>query len=166
MKLLTLIKNYVFKAIQHTIAIVLILSKRKIKAFTFIEMMFSLFIFSLTMSLIPPLFQAIQKLNVQINDTSLINYEFFAQDITRELNGVPINEINVEKKRMKIDKRDKQIYYIFNNHKLYKNINQRGNVTLIGNISSCKFTKINNQYIKVELTLVENREKYYKVLIL
>ncbi|MGN5881854.1 competence type IV pilus minor pilin ComGF [Staphylococcus simulans] len=166
MKLLTLIKNYVFKALQHTIAIVLILSRRKIKAFTFIEMMFSLFIFSLTMSLVPPLFQAIQKLNVQINDTSLINYEFFAQDITRELNGVPINEIYIEKRRMKIDKRDKQIYYIFNNHKLYKNINQHGNVTLIGNISSCKFTKINNQYIKVELTLVENREKYYKVLIL
>ncbi|MGV3127771.1 competence type IV pilus minor pilin ComGF [Staphylococcus simulans] len=142
------------------------MSRRKIKAFTFIEMMFSLFIFSLTMSLVPPLFQAIQKLNVQINDTSLINYEFFAQDITRELNGVPINEIYIEKRRMKIDKRDKQIYYIFNNHKLYKNINQHGNVTLIGNISSCKFTKINNQYIKVELTLVENREKYYKVLIL
>ncbi|WP_398577384.1 competence type IV pilus minor pilin ComGF [Staphylococcus sp. IVB6181] len=118
------------------------------------------------MSLVPPLFQAIQKLNVQINDTSLINYEFFAQDITRELNGVPINEIYIEKRRMKIDKRDKQIYYIFNSHKLYKNINQHGNVTLIGNISSCKFTKINNQYIKVELTLVENREKYYKVLIL
>lgn len=101
-----------------------------------------------------------------MDDASLIHYEFFAQDISREINHIPINKINVSTKRITIEEGDKRVSYIFSNHKIYKNINSRGNITLIQNISDFKVTKVDNKYLKVEMTLIEKDEKYYKVLYL
>ncbi|MHD0397614.1 competence type IV pilus minor pilin ComGF [Staphylococcus simulans] len=118
------------------------------------------------MSLIPPLFQSVKMLNKHMDDASLIHYEFFAQDISREINHIPINKIKLSSKRITIEEENKQTAYIFYNHKIYKNINARGNITLIQNVSEFKVTKISNKYLKVEIALIENEEKYYKVLYL
>ncbi|UXR34069.1 hypothetical protein MUA31_06650 [Staphylococcus simulans] len=101
-----------------------------------------------------------------MDDASLIHYEFFAQDISREIKHIPIDKINVSNRRITLQEDSKQTAYIFSNRKIYKNINSRGNITLIQDISDFKVTKIDDKYLKVEMTLIENEEKYYKVLYL
>ncbi|MDY5059596.1 competence type IV pilus minor pilin ComGF [Staphylococcus simulans] len=161
-----LINQFVLKVMKLKVNTVLKSNIKRLKAFTFIEMIFALCIFSITMSLIPPLFKSVKTLNKHMDDASLIHYEFFAQDISREINHIPINKINVSTKRITIEEGDKRVSYIFSNHKIYKNINSRGNITLIQNISDFKVTKVDNKYLKVEMTLIEKDEKYYKVLYL
>lgn len=129
-------------------------------------MIFALCIFSITMSLIPSLFKSVNTLNKHMDDASLVHYEFFAQDISRETNTIPIRKINVSNKRITIGEANKQTTYIYSNHKIYKTINSRGNITLIQNISDFRAAKIENKYLKVELTLIEKGERYYKVLYL
>lgn len=157
---------FVLKAMKLIVTTVLKLNQKRIKGFTFIEMIFALCIFSITMSLIPPLFKSVKTLNKHMDDTSLIHYEFFAQDISREIKHIPIDKINVSNRRITLQEDSKQTAYIFSNRKIYKNINSRGNITLIQDISDFKVTKIDDKYLKVEMTLIENEEKYYKVLYL
>ncbi|RZH99427.1 type II secretion system protein, partial [Staphylococcus condimenti] len=83
----------------------------RFNAFTLIEMLFSFSIFCIVLSLIPPLFQTVTVLNKQVNDTSLINFEFFAQDITRELNDIPIKNITVENNHLVVKHEDELTNY-------------------------------------------------------
>lgn len=57
-----------------------------------------------------------------MDDASLVHYEFFAQDISRETNTIPIRKINVSNKRIMIGEANKQTTYIYSNHKIYKTI--------------------------------------------
>lgn len=136
----------------------------RFNAFTLIEMLFSFSIFCIVLSLIPPLFQTVTVLNKQVNDTSLINFEFFAQDITRELNEIPIKNITVENNHLVVKHEDELTNYTFTKEKIYKTIDGKGNITLLQNLKDFKITKINNKYIMVDIILIEDNQEYYKTL--
>gem|GEM_PF-926487 len=133
----------------------------RFNAFTLIEMLFSFSIFCIVLSLIPPLFQTVTVLNKQVNDTSLINFEFFAQDITRELNDIPIKNITVENNHLVVKHEDELTNYTFTKEKIYKTIDGKGNITLLQNL---KDFKIDNKYIMVDIILIEDNQEYYKTL--
>nr|WP_198649411.1 competence type IV pilus minor pilin ComGF [Staphylococcus capitis] len=57
-------------------------------------------------------------------------------------------------------KKDKEIRYIYNNKKIYKNINQRGNITLLNNVVSFKIIKTNNNILKIKIK--QGDTNYYK----
>lgn len=136
----------------------------RFNAFTLIEMLFSFSIFCIVLSLIPPLFQTVTVLHKQVNDTSLINFEFFAQDITRELNEIPIKNITVENNHLVVKHEDELTNYTFTKEKIYKTIDGKGNITLLQNLKDFKITKINNKYIMVDIILIEDNQEYYKTL--
>ena len=136
----------------------------RFNAFTLIEMLFSFSIFCIVLSLIPPLFQTVTVLNKQVNDTSLINFEFFAQDITRELNDIPIKNITVENNHLVVKHEDELTNYTFTKEKIYKTIDGKGNITLLQNLKDFKIAKINNKYIMVDIILIEDNKEYYKKL--
>ncbi|MEL0538886.1 competence type IV pilus minor pilin ComGF [Staphylococcus debuckii] len=159
-----IIKKYVLliqKLIKNNVS-----KNNKFLAFTLIETLFAFSIFCLALSLIPPLFQSVNALNNQINDTALINFEFFSQDITRELNEISIKNIEIDNNHLIAKKKGRLINYTFTKEKIYKTVDGKGNITLLQNIKDFKLTKINNKYIKVDLTLFENNRQYKKILII
>lgn len=157
---------YVLKIIKTVQVCVMNKKQKKISAFTFIEVLLAFFVFSLTISLVPPLISTINLLNNQMNSNLIIDFEFFAQDITRELNSVPIDKIEVKEHQIKAKYQDKDVNYVIRGKKIYKNINSKGNVTLLQNIEEIHVYKKRNLWIEMEVILRENNQKYKKTLYL
>lgn len=158
MKKFVLLKKELKKVIAY--------KNNNFKAFTLIEMLFSFSIFCLLLSLIPPLFQTVNLLSKQVNNASPINFEFFAQDITREFNGIPLKNITVQSNHLIVENENEITNYTFTKEKIYKTVNGKGNITLLQNIKYFKIKKINNKYITVDIVLIEDNQEYHKTLII
>lgn len=157
-------KKFVFSIIKQKCFIAY--KNSRLRAFTLLEALFSFCLFCLVLSLIPPLFQTVNLLSKQVNDTSLINFEFFAQDITRELNETPLKNIKIQNNHIMVENGKSVTDYTFTREKIYKTINGKGNITLLQNIESYKIKRINNKYIRMDIILIEENQKYYKMLII
>lgn len=166
MKFISSKRMYVSKILKITQVFVMKGKHTTLKAFTFIEMLLAFFVFSLTITLIPPLIASINQLNNQMNSNILVDYEFFAHDISRELNSVPIDKIDVQDHQIKAKQQNKEVTYVIRGGKIYKNINSKGNVTLLQNIEEIHVSKKEHLWIKMEVILRENNQRYKKTLFL
>lgn len=71
-----------------------------------------------------------------------------------------IRQVKIMIQQSKLEKKDEEIRYIYNNKKIYKNINQRGNITLLNNVVFFKIIKTNNNILKIKIK--QGDTNYYK----
>ncbi|OHO70309.1 hypothetical protein HMPREF2580_06035 [Staphylococcus sp. HMSC036D05] len=77
------------------------------------------------------------------------------------------NHISIEdSSKLIIRGKEEEIRYIFNHNKIYKNINHKGNITLLNNVVSSKIIKTNNKTIKIELKIGDTNNTKDKTIIL
>ncbi|WP_241957755.1 competence type IV pilus minor pilin ComGF, partial [Staphylococcus equorum] len=113
---------------------------KKIKAFTYIEVLFALMITVLLLTIIPSLFKSTTALSVLANDHLNIESEFFARDLTQDLMNNK-GDIMIDKSKgtqLSIKDKNKLISYSFKNNKIVKSINGKGNITLLNNVKAIK----------------------------
>ncbi|WP_037541477.1 competence type IV pilus minor pilin ComGF [Staphylococcus caprae] len=155
-KFVVKIKNLRSKLVSHY----------KTPAFTFIELLFTLSLVLLSFSLLPTLIHLTSHYLNLAQDNDDIEFEFFSRDILKEAQQYN-NHISIEdSSKLIIRGKEEEIRYIFNHNKIYKNINHKGNITLLNNVVSSKIIKTNNKTIKIELKIGDTNNKKDKTIIL
>ncbi|MDI9230237.1 competence type IV pilus minor pilin ComGF [Staphylococcus caprae] len=142
------------------------MSHYKIPAFTFIELLFTLSLVLFSFSLLPTLIHLTSHYLNLAQDNDDIEFEFFSRDILKEAQQYN-NHISIEdSSKLIIRGQEEKIIYIFNHNKIYKNINHKGNITLLNNVVSSKIIKTNNKTIKIELKIEDTNNTKDKTIIL
>ncbi|PNZ76263.1 competence protein ComYC [Staphylococcus capitis subsp. capitis] len=106
----------------------------KIKAFTFVEILFALSVTLLCLSLTPNIINLTSYYLHLAKNNDDLDFEFFCRDILKDIQTSKYSPSKDNDSTIKIRKKDEEIRYIYNNKKIYKNINQRGNITLLNNV--------------------------------
>lgn len=139
---------------------------KKLKAFTYVEVLFALFITILIFTILPSLFKTTHFIEARLSNQTNLDLEFFAVDLTRDLlaKNPQIIVNDVRKSKIVIKNKDKDIIYELKNNKIIKSINGKGNITLLNNVKSVEFKVVNYKALKVNLNIIEKGNSYEKQL--
>lgn len=137
-----------------------------IKAFTYIEALFALFVTTLILALLPTILKLTSfYLNTAQNNED-IQFEFFRRDLLKEKMTTKNNYEIENAYTIKLKKNKDVIRYIYKNRKIYKNINQRGNITLLNHVLSTRILKTNDNIVKLLITTGDANDKHKETLFL
>ncbi|WP_186306148.1 competence type IV pilus minor pilin ComGF [Staphylococcus epidermidis] len=137
-----------------------------IKAFTYIEALFALFVTTLILALLPIILKLTSfYLNTAQNNED-IQFEFFRRDLLKEKMTTKNNYEIENAYTIKLKKNKDVIRYIYKNRKIYKNINQRGNITLLNHVLSTRILKTNDNIVKLLITTGDANDKHKEILFL
>lgn len=137
-----------------------------IKAFTYIEALFALFVTTLILALLPTILKLTSfYLNTAQNNED-IQFEFFRRDLLKEKMTTKNNYEIENAYTIKLKKNKDVIRYIYKNRKIYKNINQRGNITLLNHVLSTRILKTNDNIVKLLITTGYANDKHKEILFL
>ncbi|MFH4876477.1 competence type IV pilus minor pilin ComGF [Staphylococcus cohnii] len=127
----------------------------KYLSFTYIEVLFALFITLLIFTMLPLLYKSITPIKHQSNFESSIDIEFFSRDLTETLLQRNSKALEIDKngRILKFDTRENTIRYEFKNNKIIKTINNTGNITLLNNVTNAQFILLKNKHIKLKLKM-------------
>ncbi|RQM86562.1 competence protein [Staphylococcus xylosus] len=139
---------------------------KKLKAFTYVEVLFAIFITILIFTILPSLFKTTHFIEARLSNQTNLDLEFFAVDLTRDLlaKNPQIIVNDVRKSKIVIKNKDKDIIYELKNNKIIKSINGKGNITLLNNVKSVEFKVVNYKTLKVNLNIIEKGNSYEKQL--
>ncbi|WP_336831900.1 competence type IV pilus minor pilin ComGF [Staphylococcus pseudoxylosus] len=139
---------------------------KKLKAFTYVEVLFALFITILIFTILPSLFKTTHFIEARLSNQTNLDLEFFAVYLTRDLltKNFQIIVSDVRKSKIVIKNKDKDIIYELKNNKIIKSINGKGNITLLNNVKSVEFKVVNYKTLKVNLNIIEKGHSYEKQL--
>lgn len=134
-----------------------------IKAFTYIEALFALFVTTLILALLPTILKLTSfYLNTAQNNED-IQFEFFRRDLLKEKMTTKNNYEIENAYTIKLKKNKDVIRYIYKNRKIYKNINQRGNITLLNHVLSTRILKTNDNIVKLLITTGDANDKHKEI---
>ena len=135
-----------------------------IKAFTYIEALFALFVTTLILAFLPTILKLTSfYLNTAQNNED-IQFEFFRRDLLKEKMTTKNNYEIENAYTIKLKKNKDVIRYIYKNRKIYKNINQRGNITLLNHVLSTRILKTNDNIVKLLITTGDANDKHKEIL--
>ncbi|MEB6035901.1 competence type IV pilus minor pilin ComGF [Staphylococcus pseudoxylosus] len=137
---------------------------KKLKAFTYVEVLFALFITILIFTILPSLFKTTHFIEARLSNQTNLDLEFFAVDLTRDLLAKNFQIIVSDVRKSKIVIKNKDIIYELKNNKIIKSINGKGNITLLNNVKSVEFKVVNYKTLKVNLNIIEKGHSYEKQL--
>lgn len=137
---------------------------KKLKAFTYVEVLFALFITILIFTILPSLFKTTHFIEARLSNQTNLDLEFFAVDLTRDLLAKNPQIIVNDVRKSKIVIKNKDIIYELKNNKIIKSINGKGNITLLNNVKSVEFKVVNYKTLKVNLNIIEKGHSYEKQL--
>lgn len=137
---------------------------KKLKAFTYVEVLFALFITILIFTILPSLFKTTHFIEARLSNQTNLDLEFFAVDLTRDLLAKNFQIIVSYVRKSKIVIKNKDIIYELKNNKIIKSINGKGNITLLNNVKSVEFKVVNYKTLKVNLNIIEKGHSYEKQL--
>lgn len=139
---------------------------KRFKVFTYIEVLFALFITILIFTILPVLFKTTHFIETRLATQSNLDLEFFAVNLTRDLleKNSRIIENDIRKNKIVIKNKDRDIVYEYKNNKIIKSVNGNGNITILNNVKSVEFKIINYETLKVNLNIIEKRNFYERQL--
>lgn len=143
-----------------------IVLKNKLPSFTFIEMIFSLLITIVLLSTVPLTIKIISQYKQIALENSSIEFELFHSDLLKEQKEDALKPIIKDKHTLHLINKEKNAEYIFKNNKIYKQINGKGNITLLNQVSMVKMIKSNDNIIKIILKVGNPNYNQYKTLFL
>lgn len=143
-----------------------IVLKNKLPSFTFIEMIFSLLITIVLLSTVPLTIKIISQYKQIALENSSIEFELFHSDLLKEQKEDALKPIIKDKHTLHLINKEKNAEYIFKNNKIYKQINGKGNITLLNQASMVKMIKSNDNIIKIILKVGNPNYNQYKTLFL
>lgn len=132
-------------------------TKYNIKAFTYIELLFSLMITLIILSAIPSLIKTTTLLKPQNLYHINTEIEFFARDLTNDLIAIRSGTTHTKAngKYLLFSNGEKEISYELKNDKVIKTIQGRGNITMLNNVKAINFKILKFNTIKIMLKIFE-----------
>lgn len=114
-------------------------------------MIFSLLITIVLLSTVPLTIKIISQYKQIALENSSIEFELFHSDLLKEQKKDALKPIIKDKHTLHLINKEKNAEYIFKNNKIYKQINGKGNITLLNQVSMVKMIKSNDNIIKIIL---------------
>ena len=129
----------------------------KLKSFTLIEMLVSLFLTTMMLTFFPQL--------IKYNSYQT-EYAFFQTNITQIISKKHHALIIKDKHTIIIDNESSKDYIEFKNNKLFYKINGNGNIVLLNNVINAEFQILPSNIIKLKLKIGDKNDYYEKNLFL
>lgn len=139
----------------------------KIKSFSFIEMLFTMLIFSVSAYLLPLLIHHTVLFYTHNTSTQNIELELFARDITQTI--VTSNHkltINHPQKFSIATTKNQTYSYSYKNGKIIKQVNDTGYIILLNNVLSFRISTMTANHLVLQFKLVEKGEYFEKTIYL
>lgn len=134
---------------------------KKINSFSYIELVFVLIVVSIICSLLPILIKSITTFNkvADFDDSELI---YLAKDLTDDqiVNRSKFIAINAAGNTLTLKQGNNIISYSLRNNKLVKTVNNSGNITMLNNIRSVHFQKVNYGFVLLQIKLFNKGELF------
>lgn len=111
-----------------------------VKAFSLIEMLVAMMVISKTFL-------------IESRELTTVDFEFFSRDILEDFKGVDRNDIEIRQQRIILHKGEEMIEYKLINNKIIKVVNDRGNITLINNVTAFTANIYYKSIIKITITV-------------
>ncbi|HGX0845288.1 TPA: competence type IV pilus minor pilin ComGF [Staphylococcus aureus] len=111
-----------------------------VKAFSLIEMLVAMMVISKTFL-------------IESRDLTTVDFEFFSRDILDDFKGVDRNDIEIRQHRIILHKGEEMIEYKLINNKIIKVVNDRGNITMINNVTAFTANIYYKSIIKITITV-------------
>lgn len=124
-----------------------------VKAFSLIEMLVAMMVISITLLIVPDLIRLSKTFLIESRDLTTVDFEFFSRDILDDFKGVDRNDIEIRQHRIILHKGEEMIEYKLINNKIIKVVNDRGNITMINNVTAFTANIYYKSIIKITITV-------------
>ncbi|EME2743435.1 prepilin-type N-terminal cleavage/methylation domain-containing protein [Staphylococcus aureus] len=124
-----------------------------VKAFSLIEMLVAMMVISITLLIVPDLIRLNKTFLIESRELTTVDFEFFSRDILEDFKGVDRNDIEIRQQRIILHKGEEMIEYKLINNKIIKVVNDRGNITMINNVTAFTANIYYKSIIKITITV-------------
>ncbi|WP_408020129.1 competence type IV pilus minor pilin ComGF [Staphylococcus durrellii] len=128
-----------------------------------IEMMFSLLIMLVIIQLVPLLLKTLLLYNSTMTSIADIELAFFLKDLITDYNDTKDVTVLTDN-AIKFHKDNTTYHYKFKNNKIIKAVNNKGNITMLNNVTKFKVTTLINKNIMINITVQDQGETIEKTL--
>ncbi|HCY6219909.1 TPA: competence protein ComGF [Staphylococcus aureus] len=90
---------------------------------------------------------------IESRELTTVDFEFFSRDILEDFKGVDRNDIEIRQQRIILHKGEEMIEYKLINNKIIKVVNDRGNITMINNVTAFTANIYYKSIIKITITV-------------
>lgn len=130
------------------------------KGFTFIEMLISLLITIIILTIIPHLFRLTDTYLSVAYKFDQLEYSFFQLDLNKMTNSKAISLKLIDEHSILLKQQNQNSFIKYQNQKIIFVSNNRGNITLLNNVLNAKFISNHKGIIEVFLR-IGSRENFY-----
>ena len=130
------------------------------KGFTFIEMLISLLITIIILTIIPHLFRLTDTYLSSSYEFDQLEYSFFQLDLNKMTNSKAISLKLIDEHSILLKQQNQNSFIKYQNQKIIFVSNNRGNITLLNNVLNAKFISNHKGIIEVFLR-IRSRENFY-----
>ena len=130
------------------------------KGFTFIEMLISLLITIIILTIIPHLFRLTDTYLSSSYEFDQLEYSFFQLDLNKMTNSKAISLKLIDEHSILLKQQNQNSFIKYQNQKIIFVSNNRGNITLLNNVLNAKFISNHKGIIEVFLR-IGSRENFY-----
>lgn len=130
------------------------------KGFTFIEMLISLLITIIILTIIPHLFRLTDTYLSSAYEFDQLEYSFFQLDLNKMTNSKAISLKLIDEHSILLKQQNQNSFIKYQNQKIIFVSNNRGNITLLNNVLNAKFISNHKGIIEVFLR-IGSRENFY-----
>ncbi|MBR9029007.1 prepilin-type N-terminal cleavage/methylation domain-containing protein [Staphylococcus aureus] len=126
-----------------------------VKAFSLIEMLVAMMVISKTFLIerVVAMMVISKTFLIESRELTTVDFEFFSRDILEDFKGVDRNDIEIRQQRIILHKGEEMIEYKLINNKIIKVVNDRGNITLINNVTAFTANIYYKSIIKITITV-------------
>ncbi len=124
-----------------------------VKAFSLIEMLVAMLVISITLLIVPDLIRLSKTFLNESRELTTVDFEFFSRDILEDFKGVDRNDIEIRQQRIILHKGEEMIEYKLINNKIIKVVNDRGNITMLNNVTAFTANIYYKSIIKITITV-------------
>lgn len=116
-------------------------------------MLVAMMVISITLLIVPDLIRLNKTFLIESRELTTVDFEFFSRDILEDFKGVDRNDIEIRQQRIILHKGEEMIEYKLINNKIIKVVNDRGNITMINNVTAFTANIYYKSIIKITITV-------------
>lgn len=116
-------------------------------------MLVAMLVISITLLIVPDLIRLSKTFLNESRELTTVDFEFFSRDILEDFKGVDRNDIEIRQQRIILHKGEEMIEYKLINNKIIKVINDRGNITMLNNVTAFTANIYYKSIIKITITV-------------
>ena len=128
------------------------------KGFTLIETTIGFMIQSILIAIIPILFYVLLQFKSLVIYDDTYTFELMVKELSDSIDKAQFSRIKVEPHKITLPLQHETITYAYDNQKLIKTVNGKGNITVLHQVSEAKFKKVYKHHLLMNIKYKVGKE--------